>query len=344
MTEKVLTVVVPAYNAEQDLENNLISLCRPAFLRDVQVIVVDDGSTDATGQIADRWAEAYPGTVEVIHKKNGGHGSGINVGIQAAKGVYFKVVDADDWVEEQAFANLLDTLRKARADAVVSGFYWALEEAGKQPAEFRRRAEIEEPFSGVEYGKVYQFDEIADRLYLKMHGLTFRTEILQKQHIYIDENCYYVDTEYILYPIPYIETVLFIPDFVYQYRIGRNGQSVSLVKMQQNAACYDKVLRSLLLFLRKCRSGEQTCSEEKIFYMEGIIARVVAGKIKILLSFPASRLHRQQLEEFDRNIQKTAPSVYRANRNRAVQLLRLSRYTLYRPAAWLLQRKENIRG
>lgn len=373
MAEKILTVVVPAYNAERDLAYNLISLCRPDFLQDIQVIVVDDGSTDATGEIADQWAARYSDTVEVIHKPNGGHGSGINAGIQAAKGAYFKVVDADDWVEETAFSHLLRTLKnlirgertgaeeknevrkktgadagrgaEARtiADAVVSGFYWAIEEPGKRPEEFRRKAEIREPFSGVEYGRLYRFDEITDKIYLKMHGLTLRTAILKEHNIRIDENCYYVDTEYILYPVPYIETVLFIPDFVYQYRIGREGQSISPEKMQKNASCYDKVLHSLLLFLRECRDGRITCSPEKIAYIEGIIARAAAGKIKILLSASASKENLQKLVKFDRGIRKHAPGVYRANRNFAVRLLRLSHYTLYRPAVWMLRKKNKIK-
>ena len=105
--EKVLTVVVPAYNAEVFLENCLDSLCLPDLLDLLEVIVVDDGSTDRTGSLADGYQARFPRTVRVIHKENGGHGSGINCGIKAASGRYFKVVDADDWVEAEGLRNLV---------------------------------------------------------------------------------------------------------------------------------------------------------------------------------------------------------------------------------------------
>ena len=178
-------------------------------------------------KIADQYAKIYPDTVRVIHKENGGHGSGINCGIREARGRYLKVVDADDWVEPEAFSNLLDALAHTSDDAVVSGFYWRFDNGSGEESSFPSKAEMKEPFKGVKYGKSYVLDGIADQVYMKMHGITWRTEILRQMPLSIDEHCYYVDAEYILYPIPWVRTVSFLPDFVYQYRIGRAGQSVS---------------------------------------------------------------------------------------------------------------------
>ena len=99
--EKLLTVTVPAYNADRWLEYNLDSLLLPSCLDMLEVLVVDDGSVDRTGEIADSYAARCPDTVRVIHKENGGHGSGVNTGIKEARGRYFKVVDADDWVDQE---------------------------------------------------------------------------------------------------------------------------------------------------------------------------------------------------------------------------------------------------
>ena len=144
--ETLLTVVIPAYNAEKYIQYTLDSLCagcegisqssgnaekgRNAVEPDrkhpkkgmprLEVLVVDDGSTDQTGKIADQYAKIYPDTVSVIHKENGGHGSGINCGVREARGRYLKIVDADDWVDPQAFSNLLDALAHTNDDAVVS--------------------------------------------------------------------------------------------------------------------------------------------------------------------------------------------------------------------------------
>lgn len=344
---KLLSIVVPAYNAENYLETNLRSLCLPEVLDDIEVLVINDGSTDGTEQLARQYEARYPKTVRVITKTNGGHGSGINTGIAEAKGLYFKVVDADDWVEKKAFLHLLAFLKEqaagTAADLVVSGFYWAFDNDSGQPETFRRKAEITEPFAGVEYRKLYCFDDIADRLYIKMHAMTIRTALLKRMsaeyQLAIDENCYYVDAEYILYPIPYVQTAAFLPDFVYQYRIGRSGQSVSLEKMRKNEANYDKVLHSLLHFYDRCRLEDIECSLPKVCYIARIIARIAAGKVKILLSYPVSSAAKKHLTEFDRELRLQYPEIYRANVNRAVRLLRKSRFLLYPAAARLLQRR-----
>lgn len=345
--EKLLTVAVPAYNAETYLKTNLDSLCRNAFLERIEVIVIDDGSSDQTGVIADAYAARFPDTVKVVHKENGGHGSGVNIGMDLASGHYFKVVDADDWVDENAFSNLLDHLevqcrnKKSGSDAVVSGFYWVYDDGTGQIEGFRRKAEIKEPFHGVKYGKRYRFDDVSSRIYIKMHGLTIKTELLRahRDRIRLDEHCYYVDAEYILYPIPYIETVSFIPDFVYQYRLGREGQSVSPEKMMKNQENYDRVLRSLFRFYESCQTGEIACTRAKLRYIEGIIARIAAGRVKIILSFPASAANKNQLKQSECRLRKNYPGIYKANRNWGVRALRLSNYGLYGLASRMVRRK-----
>ena len=362
--EMLLTVVIPAYNAEKYIKYTLDSLCagcekqRPLSENSdmekaeaepdmryqkrrrprLEVLVIDDGSTDRTGQIADRYAEIYPDTVRVIHKENGGHGSGINCGIREARGQYLKIVDADDWVDPEAFSSLLHALEHTNDDAVVSGFYWRFDNGSGEESSFPSKAEMDEPFKGVKYGKSYVFDGIADQVY--MHGVTWRTEILRQMPLSIDEHCYYVDAEYILYPIPWVRTVSFLPNFVYQYRIGRAGQSVSPEKMVQNKKNYDRVLESLCAFYQKCQKGEIACSEEKLHYIESGIARVAAGRVKILLSLPADKQVRKQLIQFDKELLEIYPGIYHANRNKAVKLLRMSRYWLYGMAVWALKRQK----
>lgn len=270
--EKILTVVVPTYNAEKYLRDNLESFEIPELMQDIEILIVNDGSTDHSLEIAREYTERYPDTYRVITKENGGHGSGINCGIEHAKGTYFKVVDADDWVGKTAFISLVKTLKASDADVVYSGFLWTYDNGEADKTKFQTKAEIEIPFEGVEYQKTYQFDDIADRLYMKMHNMTIRTEILREHQIRIDEHCYYVDTEYILYPIPYVKTISFVDAFVYYYRLGREGQSVGLEKMQKNEQNYDKVLSSLLRFYQQL--GQQLpCTDIKKRYIARLIAR-----------------------------------------------------------------------
>lgn len=334
---KILTVVVPTYNAEKYLRDNLESFVIPEVLQDIEILIINDGSTDHSLIIAEEYAKRYPESYRVITKGNGGHGSGINCGIEHAQGTYFKVVDADDWVEKDAFISLIKTLRMKNADIVHSGFLWAYDCGETDKTKFQTKAEITTPFKEVEYQKVYRFDDIADRLYMKMHNMTIRTEILRANQIWIDEHCYYVDTEYITYPIPFVETICFIDKFVYYYRLGREGQSVGLDKMQKNERNYDKVINSLLKFYKKL-GREITCSDEKKNYIAGIIARVIAGKIKIMLSFPASIQKKKELVQFERGIRCEYPEIYSRNKNKALSLLRRSGYLLYYPASKMVRR------
>ena len=105
---KLLSIAIPCYNSENYMRKCIESLLPGG--EDVEIIIVDDGSTrDRTAEIADEYAALYPTIVRVVHKENGGHGSAVNVGIATATGLYFKVVDSDDWVKQDAYFKVLDT-------------------------------------------------------------------------------------------------------------------------------------------------------------------------------------------------------------------------------------------
>ena len=355
--DKLLTIVVPSYNASKYWDFNLQSFLRPSVPEKLEVIVVDDGSTDDTAQIADAYHEKYPETVKVIHKENGGHGSGINAGLRAATGKYFKVVDADDWLDHEALERLLDYISsfdaaaanadtdmdtaqvqadaKAQAqdkalfdpDVIYNNYYWRLTDEAKSPDAYERKTEFTEPFSGVEYHKVYDFESIADRCYVKMHNMTIRTDILREHQIQIDEHCFYVDMEYILYPMPYVETIAFLPEFLYQYQIGRQGQSMDPAKMQRNAAQYDHVLASIYAYYdAHCRDIEQPNRKK---YIDRLISRFYASRIKILLSMPDAAERKNEFIAMEETLQRDYADIYAANVNKPIRLLRGSKYVLY---------------
>lgn len=335
---KILTITVPTYNAEKFLQDCLDSFCIEKVLPDIEVLIINDGSTDHSQEIADEYVKRYPESFRVIVKENGGHGSGINYGIRYAAGKYFKVVDADDWVDRDAFCHLVETLKSRDTDVVYSGFLWAFDRGEGDKKKYVTKPEIAIPFPGVVYQKIYDFDDIAGRLYMKMHSMTIRTEILRKNGICIDEHCFYVDSEYITFPIPYVKTICFVEGYVYLYRLGSQGQSVGIERMQRNEKCYDQVIDSLLRFYAKL-GKEIPCTDEKRHYIAGIIARVVAGKIKIMLSFPSSKEKKRELQKFDENLKVQCPEVYHHNINKAVIALRKSRYLVYYPASLLVRKK-----
>ena len=108
---KLLTVAIPCYNSESYMEHCINTLLTGG--EEVEIIIVDDGSAkDRTGEIADRYAREYPTICRAIHQENGGHGEAVNTGLKNATGIFFKVVDSDDWVNEEAYVQVLDTLRR----------------------------------------------------------------------------------------------------------------------------------------------------------------------------------------------------------------------------------------
>lgn len=368
--DKLLTIVVPSYNASKYLDFNLQSFLCPSEPEKLEVIIVDDGSTDDTARIADAYHEKYPDTVKVVHKENGGHGSGINAGLRAATGKYFKVVDADDWVDHEALERLLDYIAsfdaaaanadtdidaaqvqadvKARArdkavscpDVIYNNYYWRLTDEAKSPDAYERKTEFTEPFSGVEYRKVYDFESIADRCYVKMHNMTIRTDILREHQIHIDERCYYVDMEYILYPVPYVETIAFLPEFLYQYQIGRQGQSMDPAKMQRNATQYDHVLASIYAYYdAHCREIKQPNRKK---YIDRLISRFYASRIKILLSMPDASRRKNEFITMEEVLYRDYPDIYAANVNKPIRLLRGSKYVLYPLAVAMMQFSSRI--
>lgn len=368
--DKLLTVVVPSYNASKYLDFNLQSFLCQSVPERLEVIVVDDGSTDDTARIADAYHEKYLETIKVIHKENGGHGSGINAGLRAATGKYFKVVDADDWVDHEALERLLDYIAsfdaaavnadtdidtakvqsdaKARIrdkavlvpDVIFNNYYWRLTDEVKSPDAYERKAEFTEPFTGVEYHKVYDFESIAGRCYVKMHNMTIRTDILREHQIKIDEHCYYVDMEYILYPMPYVETIAFLPEFLYQYQIGRQGQSMDPAKMQRNAAQYDHVLASIYAYYdAHCRDINQPNRKK---YIDRLISRFYASRIKILLSMPDAAKRKSEFMMMEEALHRDYDDIYAANVNKPIRLLRGSKYVLYPLAVAMMKASPGI--
>jgi glycosyltransferase involved in cell wall biosynthesis len=220
---KVLTVAVPAYNAEKTLRNCLDSLLEPSVLSLLEVIVVDDGSRDGTGAIGDEYGRRYPGCVRVVHKENGGHGSGINAAIGLARGRYFKVVDADDTLVRGSLPGFMGALETAGADVVLTHFYALNIRNG------RRRFYRTE---GIPLNREYTFAEFwcagkGVRASCRFHGICYRTGFYRSTGVVLSEGVYYEDQEYATLPFREAETVLPLDMTLYEYRMGDVGQSVS---------------------------------------------------------------------------------------------------------------------
>lgn len=221
---KLLSFAVPCYNSEAYMEKCIESLLKGG--EEVEILIVNDGSKDKTAEIADRYARKYPTIVKAIHKENGGHGSAVNTGIEHATGLYFKVVDSDDWVKEDAYMQILQKLHELTGgnrplDMFISNFVY--EKAGEKHKKVMRYKHA------LPVEKLFTWDEVKHfhtGQYILMHSVIFRTKLLRECGLKLPEHTFYVDNLYVFEPLPFVKNMYYMDVNFYRYFIGREDQSV----------------------------------------------------------------------------------------------------------------------
>lgn len=337
--KKLLTVVVPTYQTERFIRNCLTSLLQSKWAERTEILVIDDGSFDQSGCIAEEYAKQYPQIVQVIHKENGGHGSTINVGVHLASGKYFRVVDSDDSVNPLAYEAYLKKLEQIDCDLVVTPFLCVQTRGGEQILQEREVEGSNTLLKEV----VLPFRTVAEKLHIRIQEWTIRTKILKEQAITLSEHSFYVDMQWILFPIPWIETICILPELVYRYRLGEASQSVSIQSMQRQKEQHRAILRSLIVFYQEREaSGERI---EVLQYLARGIAKMEANQVQITLSLPIGRKAKQELIWIEQELKETCFAAYQANEKKSLYWLRNSTYWLYPFAAlaWRVKKREKIR-
>ena len=194
---------------------------------EVEILVVDDGSSDRTAEIADSYAEKYPTIVKAIHQENGGHGEAVNAGIRNATGLYFKVVDSDDWVNKEAYEKILSTLETLlrgpqTVDLLISNFVYE-----KQGA---KRKKVMQYRHCLPQDRIFGWDEVKHMpkgKYLLMHSMIYRTQLLHDCRLELPRHTFYVDNLFAFEPLPYVRNLYYLDVNFYRYFIGRDDQSVN---------------------------------------------------------------------------------------------------------------------
>lgn len=224
--KKTLTFVVPAYNMTEYLERCVMSLIAAKRNDDIEVLIVDDGSSDGTLEMAQKFEARYPGIVRAIHQENKGHGGAVNTGIAAASGMYVKVVDADDWVGPESLEQVMAVLREEAdstepIDMLVTNYvYDKVSKRNNHVVNFRHAMKAGERLAWNDLGHF----GLAE--YILMHALTYRTAVVRESGMQLPEHTFYVDFIYAYQPFPWVKTMKYLDTPFYHYFIGRDGQSV----------------------------------------------------------------------------------------------------------------------
>ncbi len=222
---KLLSVAIPSYNSQEYMRNCIESLLVGG--EDVEILIVNDGSKDDTGKIADEYAAKYPTIVKAIHQENGGHGEAVNAGLRNATGLYYKVVDSDDWVKKEAYLEILETLSKLvksgeMIDMMISNYVYE--------KEGQKKKKVMQYRSAFPIGQVFTWDDVKFLhvgQYILMHSVIYRTQMLKDCGLELPKHTFYVDNIFVYHPLPYVKKMYYLDVNFYRYFIGRADQSVN---------------------------------------------------------------------------------------------------------------------
>ena len=223
---KLLSIAVPCYNSAAYMEHCIETLLHGG--EDVEILIVDDGSQkDNTAEIADSFQERYPTICKAIHQENGGHGSAVCTGLANASGAFFKVVDSDDWVDEEAYDRIIETIRhfvesNEQLDLLISNFVYEKEGAAHKKVMRYRHVLPEEKLIGWDDIGRFHIGQ-----YILMHSVIYRTQLLRDCGLDLPKHTFYVDNIFVYQPLPHVKTLYYLDVDFYRYFIGRDDQSVN---------------------------------------------------------------------------------------------------------------------
>ena len=286
--EKLISIIIPTYNMENYLNYCLSSLVIERKLDLLEVIVVNDGSSDLSLEIAHKYAVEHPSTFKIIDKENGNYGSCINAGLAAASGKYVKILDADDSFDKHNLEEYIIFLSEADADLIISDF---------DIVNADRKFVSRKTYNFLPY-RVYSMEQICVTQNFKdmqMHAVTYRRENLIRSGYFQTEGISYTDQQWIFEPMSSVRTVMCFNKPVYQYLIGREGQTmdpaVKLRSMSHLALCVQEMLKSYL----KLKSSISECLDEYL------LARIIplSKEVYVTLMINYSEESKKLLLQYD---------------------------------------------
>lgn len=225
----LISVVMPCYNSAAYMQRGIdsILLDKDGNVRaNIELILVNDGSSDTTEAIALGIAAAYPEIVKVVSQDNAGHGAAVMAGVHEASGLFLKVVDSDDKLDVDALSELLETVASfapdATPDVVITDYVYDNHSVNHQRRINYRRF--------VPPRKLITWEQVSrpkTGSYFLMHALLYKRSVLIESGLELPRHTFYVDNLYASVPLRFTRSLYYLPVPLYMYFIGRDDQSVN---------------------------------------------------------------------------------------------------------------------
>ncbi len=319
--KKILTISIAAYNVEKFLEKTLNSLLidNKDYL---EVIIVNDGSKDNTLSIANEYVKKYPKTFKVIDKKNGGYGSTINASIKKAAGKYYKQLDGDDWYDTKNLNKFIEKLKDIDSDIIYTPYTAFYEKDSHTVVNKSKIDKYKNKTLDIE-------DVIGSCDILHMHSLAYRTELLKNNNIKIEEKCFYTDTQYILLPLLYAETIHVMDLPVYVYRLGRNEQSIGIIGRKKHWLDHKKISYRLMDLYKN--NADSLTPNKKLFFEKYLTNVFRSGIANYLYTQKPTKEQFNMIKQYDLDVKNISENIYNQMviKARSIQVIRNDNYLLY---------------
>ncbi len=326
--EKVLTISIAAYNVEKYIRKALDSLVDESIIDDLEIFVVDDGGTDKTLDIAEEYAKRYPQSVFLVHKDNGGYGSTINTSIELATGKYFKQLDGDDWYDTENLKDLVKILKMVSVDCVLTQV--------TKYNDITKETLFDNNYSYVNEG-VITLEQSGIKDQFLMHASAFSTKILKKMPSRLTEHCFYTDTEYCIFPVPYINTVYVFHKTIYIYRTGVEGQSMNADSIAKHYKEQEYVFWRLFDVYNMV-SENKRINKELIGYT---LEKKMEQYYRFLCILPITGFVKKEIARFTQEAMGKCPEIVEQAKksSKFVKILIDSHFATYPFLAWWMKRK-----
>jgi glycosyltransferase involved in cell wall biosynthesis len=254
-----------------------------------------------------------------LSKQNGGYGSTINAALTIAKGKYFKLLDGDDWYDVETIPQFLDYLVTADSDVVLTPYYEIYENQNDYHC-IDNHSSIPCRDTMIE-----QADFEND---IQMHEIAVKTSVLRDNRVNISEHCFYTDVEFVFFSILYSQRVSRYPKAVYCYRLGIEGQSVSLQGIRKH---YTDLLQVVDKMYREFHLHHDELESVKLHVLENKVERITHNVYVAYLLLENTNTARDNLIDFDKKLYERYREIYELSmKSKTIRCLRILNFKFYK--------------